>query len=376
MGTEVRVKLLENIAANMSFYERRSAVCLQMRSMNLETWVETIANELVYCNKLGLMGLCYKHHRHCVVLTQNKLWSTVQADKPLNLLDLLNICSVCLIYLGNLHFGVLTWRPHLPKKVATKSPGFNIIEEYTLDESNTAVGDIQGSKKPDDGTCHAGNVETTSLEHTPNTPTVTKAESTTALKSVTATTNKLSSQCTPVEDHETSLPIEGKETGINTKPPESAESLSTWADNIEPKPPIKQPQSALHVANINEDISSRLNLDESLNLPKNAVHCTSEIKKEVPTKRLVMCPENSLVLLQYLWKCELNVKLDHIQSTEIDIWSNKVGDYYVFNTSKEVTLIISKVKGYGLHERPIKVEPPVNDLNEDNTDQLIDQAQV
>ena len=108
-GTEVRVKLLENIAANMPFYERRSAVCLQMRSMSFETWVETIANELVYCDELALMGLCYMYHRHCVVLTQNKLWSTVQADKPLNLLDLLNICSVCLIYLGNLRFGVLTW---------------------------------------------------------------------------------------------------------------------------------------------------------------------------------------------------------------------------------------------------------------------------
>ena len=191
MGTEVRVKLLENIAADMSFYERRSAVCLQMRLMNLETWVETIANEIVYCDKLGLIGLCYMYHRHCVVLTQNKLWSTVQADKSLNLLDLLNTCSVCLIYLGNLCFGVLTWRPHLPKKVATKSPGFNIIEEYTLDESNTAAGDIQGSKVPDEGTCHAGYVETPSLEHTPNTPTVIKAETATALKSVTMTMSKI-----------------------------------------------------------------------------------------------------------------------------------------------------------------------------------------
>ena len=244
-----------------------------------------------------------------------------------------------------------------------------------MDKANTAASDIQGSKKPDDGTC-PGNVETLLLEHTPNTPTVIKAETATALKSVNVTMSKLSSQCTPVGNDETSSPIEGKETGIDTKPPESAESLSIRADNIEPKPPIKQPQSALHVANINKDISSRLNLDESLNLPKNAVHCTSEIKKEVPTKRLVTCPEDSLVLLQYPWKHELNVKLDRIQPTEIDIWSNKVGEYHVFNTSKEVTPIISEVKGYGLHERPIKVEPPVNDLNEDNTDQLIDQAQV
>ena len=58
-GTEVGVNLLENIAAEMSFYERRSAVCLQMRSINFETWVDTIANELVYCDELALMGSSY-----------------------------------------------------------------------------------------------------------------------------------------------------------------------------------------------------------------------------------------------------------------------------------------------------------------------------
>ena len=162
-GTEVCVKLLENIAEEMSFYERRSAVCLQMRSINFETWVETIANELVYCDELVLKGLCYMYHRHCVVLTQNKLWSMVHADKPLNLLDLLNICSVCLIYLGNLRFGVLTWRPRLPKKVATQSPGFNIIEEYTLDEANAAVGAMKGDNKPAEEMSHVGNVETDTL---------------------------------------------------------------------------------------------------------------------------------------------------------------------------------------------------------------------
>ena len=139
-GTEVHIKLLANITENLAFYEKRSAVCLRMRSMNFEEWVHAIGNETVYCDELGLMGLCFMYHRHSVVLTQNKLWSTVQANHPLNLLDLLNICSVHLIYLGNLCFGVLTWRPHLPKKVAVKSPGFNIIEEYTIDETTSTHG--------------------------------------------------------------------------------------------------------------------------------------------------------------------------------------------------------------------------------------------
>ena len=55
-GTEVRVKLLANIAENMSFYGRRSSVCLQMRSMNFEEWVHALGNEHVYCDKLSLMG--------------------------------------------------------------------------------------------------------------------------------------------------------------------------------------------------------------------------------------------------------------------------------------------------------------------------------
>ena len=100
------------------------------------------------------------------------------------------------------------------------------------------------------------------------------------------------------------------------------------------------------------------------------------IKDHIPAKQPVTCPEDSLLLVQYPWKRELTVKLDCIQPLEIDIWSNKVGSYYVFTKPKEVVLIISDVKGYGLRTRPIKTEPSAVDLKEDKTDQLIDQAQA
>ena len=137
-----------------------------MRSSSFETWVKTIADKLVYCDELALMGLCYLYRRHCVVLTQNKLWSTVQADTPLNLLDLLKQCSIRFIYLGNLYFGVLTWRPQLPKKVAAKFPGFNIIEEYTLDKPNAPAGSNQDAIKPVVKVVTAGNVGTSAMDHT------------------------------------------------------------------------------------------------------------------------------------------------------------------------------------------------------------------
>ena len=157
-GTEVRVNLLKNIANDLDFYKQQCTVCLQMRSITFEKWVKLIADECVFCDELALMGLCNLYQRHCVVLTQDKLWSTIQVDTPLNLLDLLKEYSVCLIYLGNLRFGVLTWRPRLPKKVASKSPGFNIIEEYMLDEPNGNTKPVMNHTK--DETENAGNVET------------------------------------------------------------------------------------------------------------------------------------------------------------------------------------------------------------------------
>ena len=373
-GTEVWVKLLENIAANMSFYERRSAICLQIRSMNLETWVETIANELVYCDEIGLMGLCYMYHRHCVVLTQNKLWSTVQADKPLNLLDLLNICSVHLIYLGNLCFGVLTWQPHLPKKVATKSPEFNIIKEYTLDEANVTADATKDKSNSVNQNLHPGNVETPSLDCKPTTSTGVKVE--TAISSKTDATNlsKADTHYTSTGDDRTSSLLQCVETGSSTKPQVCAQSASIEEKNIELESSNTQSQSALHVETRSEKPTTGLNPAEHPDVITNASQSIIEIKDQVTAKQLVICPEDSLVLLQYPWKRELNIKLDRIQPLEIDIWSNKVCDYHVLTKSKELTPIISEVKDYGLHARPIKTEPPTDDLNEDKTDQLIDQA--
>ena len=246
-GTEVPVKLLENIAANMSFYERRSTVCLQMRSMNLETWVETIAKESVYCDELGLMGLCYMYHRHCVVLTQNKLWSTVQADKPLNLLDLLNICSVRLIYLGNLRFGVLTWRPRLPKKVATKSPGFNIIEEYTLDEVNVTAGATKDKSSSVDQNIHPGNVETPPLDCEPNASSGVKVETAIVLNTDTTKLSNADTNYISTGDDKTSSPLQCVETGSGTKSQACAQSALIEDKNIEFELFNKQSQSALYV---------------------------------------------------------------------------------------------------------------------------------
>ena len=134
-----------------------------------------------------------------------------------------------------------------------------------------------------------------------------------------------------------------------------------------------QSQSALHVETRSEKPTTVLDPGHS-DVIAQASQNDINIKDHVPAKQPITCPEDSLLLVQYPWKRELTIKLDHIQPLEIDIWSNKVSSYYVFTKPKEVILIISDVKGYGLRTRPIKTESPAVDLNEDKTDQLIDQA--
>ena len=106
-----------------------------MRSIGFDTWVESISNERVFCDELCLTGLSYMYGRHTLVLTNNKMWSTIEMSEPMGLVELLKECSVRLIYLGQLRFGLLHWNPRLPKPLPTsKPPSFNIIEEYTLDD--------------------------------------------------------------------------------------------------------------------------------------------------------------------------------------------------------------------------------------------------
>ena len=90
----VRQNLLQDVATDIDFYEQCSVVCLAMRSMSLDTWVTNMDNEKMYCDELGLMGLSKMYGRHSVVLTKSKLWSTIDADAPFNLLELLQQCSV------------------------------------------------------------------------------------------------------------------------------------------------------------------------------------------------------------------------------------------------------------------------------------------
>ena len=90
-----------------------------MRGSYFNKWLSDLTDESVPCDKLGLITLSYLYRRHTLVYTTNKLWSTIESNEPLTLLNLLNECTVRLISLGDLQFGILRPKPK-PVLVITK----------------------------------------------------------------------------------------------------------------------------------------------------------------------------------------------------------------------------------------------------------------
>ena len=217
--------------------------------------------------------------------------------------------------------------------------------------------------------------ETPSLHCEATTSTDVKTKTAMLPKDVTKDLPKVDTHHTSLGDSRTSSPLQCEETRSDRKPQVCAQSLSIEKNNNEPKLPTMKSQSALHVETRSDKLTTILDSGHSDGTAQ-ASQNDIDIKDHIPAKQPVTCPEDSLFLVQYPWKHELTVKLDHIQPLEIDIWSNKVGNYYVFTKPKEVVPIISDVKDYDLRTRPIKMEPSVVDINEDKTDQLIDQAQA
>ena len=136
----VRKNLLAYVSGNMDFVNKRSSVCLSMRSMDLDTWIENI-NDGKPCDELALLTLSGMYQCHSLVVTKNKSWCTIESPTPMNLLQAMSACTVRLIYLGDLNFGVLKWKPQVPKPVAAKPNNDEVksVEEYTINEQQAML---------------------------------------------------------------------------------------------------------------------------------------------------------------------------------------------------------------------------------------------
>ena len=295
-AVEVRMLLLRHIESNMEFYERRSVVCLKEKSMRFDSWIESIGNEQTYCDELALIGLCALYNRHCLIFTKNKFWSTLDTTAPIGFMQLLQQCSVKLVFLGDLKFGLLNWNPRPPKPSkprATAVPRFSIVEEYTLDDSPPETTPIDLTK----------NVEASPVETPAKTMQIGDGENsaTSAMEHSLDTFNQKELYALPVGTFP-NMPAD-----LDAVMPPSTSDVPTSS-------PVKSP----------------------------AV-CAKE-PVPVSSDPLFTCPEDGLVLSHYPWKKNAVLKVEHLTDLTIDLWCNQISDYYQYAPVSQPVLSTNVVK--------------------------------
>ena len=297
---EVRELMLEHIAKNIEFHASCSIVCLEMRNTRFTNWVDRIADGRMYCDELGLLSLSVLYRRHTLVVTANKLWSTIEHPTPVNLLELLNECSVKLVYLGQLRFGELKTHPRkpsipMPIKSSTKKSIVEPARQNIVQTDINAPTSLENSAMKDD----ALPVQTTGND------------------SHVETSNTLMPEA--VDGHESRKLPDNASRHVETLEP------VTCTGDVETNTPIC---NARHVETAAND----------------AVLVETSPPKKSPAHSL----KGRTCIL----------KLKAISQLDIDVWCNNVTTYYRFNPLKTVEPVqsIDENTGYSLRKRKSKAD--------------------
>ena len=151
---KTRLDMINFVADNKERYSIDCHIVLKMHEMNLNAW----ACKMSYCengaDELALHALSELAKIHTVVLTASRPWTTVDlTGLRMDLYQLIDMCSMKLLYLGNNQFGLLRRRPeNCNNPLALSRPVFPTVEEpnaQELETANTLLMMTQGNQSQD-----------------------------------------------------------------------------------------------------------------------------------------------------------------------------------------------------------------------------------
>ena len=109
---KTRLDMINFVSENKERYMLDGHIVLKMHETNLNAWACKMTYWENSADELALYALSDLTKQHTVVITNTKPWSTVHPNVNVrDIHDLLNVCSVRLLFLGNNKFGRLRPRP-------------------------------------------------------------------------------------------------------------------------------------------------------------------------------------------------------------------------------------------------------------------------
>ena len=139
-GGQTRLDMINFVSDNRERYVIDGHVVLKMHETNLDAWAGKMTYWENSADELILYALSDLTKQHTVVITSTKPWSTVHPDVILkDIHDLLNVCSVKLLYQGGNKFGRLHLKPqNYDTSVMVNLPVFPGTETPCVREMETA----------------------------------------------------------------------------------------------------------------------------------------------------------------------------------------------------------------------------------------------
>ena len=117
-SVKTRLDMIKYVTENSRRYDWDGHLFLRLNNLSLETWIEKMSYWANNADALSLYALSDMCGIHTCVITKTKPWTTVDSKFEGSVNDVLDICQVKLLYLGENKFGRL-W-----KKVAKDTPSY------------------------------------------------------------------------------------------------------------------------------------------------------------------------------------------------------------------------------------------------------------
>ena len=108
-STKTRLDMLQHVAANNQRYKWDGHIFFAMHEIYLDTWHQKMSYWGTKADELAVYALSDMLQIHSFIVTKNRPWTTVDASVCGTDMEILHLCPVKLLYLGENRFGRL-WR--------------------------------------------------------------------------------------------------------------------------------------------------------------------------------------------------------------------------------------------------------------------------
>ena len=93
---------------------KNSWIALHMHGITARQWVDSMFLRDTPGDEIALYTLCKMYHRHCVVVTSAKLWTTLETTTSMTEADIMEACELHLLYIEPGVFSELWLKPAIP----------------------------------------------------------------------------------------------------------------------------------------------------------------------------------------------------------------------------------------------------------------------